>query len=168
MSTTRTVLPPPRARLVRLAERATVPSVCVAVLVAGAGAGYAAWSTNGAGSVQARSAAPQTVTLNVAAGAADLYPGSSGAVSFTVNNPNPYAITLSTLTFGTVTSSDQTACPATNITTTNKTGLSLSVPANSSSTTLTVQAAVAMAASAPDGCQGRTFTIATTATGTQA
>ena len=84
-----------------------------------------------------------------------------------MTNPNSYPITLHAATFGTVTSDDPTACPASNITTNNKTGLSIAVPAGSNGTAVSIPGAVQLASSAPNGCQGRTFTIATTVTGTQ-
>ena len=137
------------------------------VVIGGATIGYGAWSTTGSGEVQARSLAAQNVTLTATAGTSDLYPGASGAVYFTVTNNNPYPVEIRTATFGTVTSSNGTACPANNITTHDKTGLVLEVAANATSPTLSIAGAVTLASGAPDGCQSRTFTISTTVTGVQ-
>ena len=46
-------------------------------------------------------------------------------------------------------------------------GLSLAAPANSTTGQLSIANVVSMAAGAPDGCQGVTFTVALTLTGTQ-
>ncbi len=137
------------------------------IVIGGATVGYGAWTSSGSGPVEARSIGAQAVTLTAAAGAADLYPGASGAVYFRVTNNNPYPIRIKAANFGTVTSSDSTACPADNVSTTNMTGLALDVAANSTSTTLTIAGAVTLASGAPDGCQNKTFTIATTVTGVQ-
>jgi hypothetical protein len=137
------------------------------VLVLGGGTlAYGAWSASGTGSSQAKSVTAVALTVSVATGTADLYPGGSGAVYFTVTNTNPYGVSLTAANFGAVTSSDEVNCPAANITVNNKTGLSLSVGANTTSGTLSIANAVTMAAGALDGCQGKTFTIATTLTGT--
>src|SRR4051794_30761030 len=132
----------------------------VAVVLAGGTVAYGAWTANGSGSSQAKAVTAVALTVNVATGTADLYPGGSGAVFFTVANTNPYGVSLTTANFGAVTSSDEVNCPAANITVNNKTGLSLSVGANTTSATLSIANAVTMSSAALDGCQGKTFTIA--------
>ena len=136
-------------------------------VIGGATIVYGAWSTDGGGSTRASSRTAQPVTLAVSSGTADLYPGANGAVYFTVTNPNPYPIRITGATFGTVTSSDGTACPASNVTTTDRSGLALDVGANATSATLSIGSAVTMLSTAPDGCQNKTFTIATTVVGNQ-
>jgi hypothetical protein len=138
----------------------------VAVVLGGGTIAYGAWSASGSGSSQAKSVTAVALTVSVATGTADLYPGGSGAVYFTVNNTNPYGVSLTDADFGAVTSSDEVNCPAANITVNDKTGLSLSVGANTTSATLSIANAVTMSSAALDGCQGKTFTIATTLTGT--
>ena len=147
-------------------RRPLAVAATVALVLGGGTVAYGAWSSNAAGSSQAKSVTAVALTVNVATGGPDLYPGGSGAVYFTVTNTNPYGVSLTAANFGAVTSSDEANCPASNITVSNKTGLSLSVGANTTSATLSIANAVTMATSAPDGCQGKTFTIATTLTGT--
>lgn len=154
-------------RAYRRSRRAVAGAAAAGLVVLSGGVAYGYWSVSGSGSVQAKSVTAQAVTLSVTAGAADLYPGANGAVYFSVNNPNDYAITLSSATFGAVTPDDAVACPASNVTTTNKTGLSLVVPAGSTGTAFSLPSAVSMVAAAPNGCQGRTFTIAATVAGLQ-
>ena len=137
------------------------------VLVAGTVA--ALWSANGSGGGEARALTAQSVTVNAAVGAADLYPGfAAGDVYFTLTNPNPYPIVFTSVTPGAITSSNAGACPASNVTVASATGLSLTVAANSTSGSQSIADVVSMQSTAPDGCQGVTFTIALTLTGSQA
>lgn len=139
----------------------------VAVVVLGGGTiAYAAWTANASGSSQAKSVTAQSATITVATGVADLWPGATGKVYFTVTNPNPYPVTFTAADFSTVVSDNETACPNANITVNDQTGLSINVAASSTSATQSITGAVTMAGAAPDGCQGRVFTITTALTGT--
>jgi hypothetical protein len=127
------------------------------------GVAYAFWSASGsgAGTVKATSAVPLTVT-SIATPLADLFPGKTDDLGFTVTNTNGYRVSLTTLTAISVTSSDQTACPASNITLSASPGYTLPTPVNvaaNSSAGGTLSGLVTMATSAPDGCQGKTFTV---------
>jgi hypothetical protein len=139
----------------------------VVVIGATFGSAFALWTSTGTGSGNAKALSAQNVTVTATTGAADLYPGSTGKVFFTLTNPNPYPISFASMTPGTVTSADPTNCPATNITVGSPTGLSLPVAANATSATLSISNVVTLAAAAPDGCQGVVFTIALTLTGSQ-
>jgi hypothetical protein len=125
---------------------------------------FAAWTTTGSGSGRAKSLSNVNLTVTARTGAADLYPGfNDGDLYFTVNNPNPYDVTFTSATFGAVTSSDTTACPSANVTVdASATGLSLIVPAGSAGTDLKIDDVVNMLATAPNGCQDKTFDIAVT------
>jgi hypothetical protein len=139
------------------------------VLLTAAGTAYAIWSANGAGTGQARAITAQTITVTAATGAADLYPGfTDGDVFFTLTNPNPYPVTFTTMSPVSVTSSDPTGCPSSNvIVDSNVTGLSLAVGAQQTTGTLSIADVVTMSLAAPDGCQGDSFTIQLTLTGSQ-
>ena len=139
----------------------------VTVITLGAGAAAALWSTNGTGSGTARSTSAQTVTVNAATGAADLYPGFNGGdIHFTLTNPNPYPVTFTSMTAGTVTSSNP-ACAVTNITVAGATGLSIPVAAGALNVAASIPDVVTMIGAAPDACQGVSFDIALTLTGIQ-
>jgi len=142
-----------------------------AVIVGGiavGGTAYALWSSTGTGTGRAATLSAQTVTVTAVTGTADLYPGASGKLSFTLTNTNPYPVTFTAMTPGTITSSNAAQCPSSNLTVaTFASGLSLTVAANSTSGTLSIPAAATLALAAPDGCQNKTFDVVLTLTGTQ-
>jgi hypothetical protein len=148
-------------------KKFAVVGLVVAALIGGSMA-YALWTANGTGSGSAKALTAQQITVNASTGTADLYPGfTGGKVFFTLTNPNPYAVTMTNMTSGAITSSDPTNCPASNVTVGTASGLSLAAAANSTSAQQSISNVVSMAAGAPDGCQGVTFTVALTLSGTQ-
>lgn len=147
----------------------------VAVL-ASAGIAFALWSgqATGSGRASATTAVEATLTpvdCTPSSTCIDLYPGfAEGDVYFTITNSNPYDITFTDMSAGTITvdAAHAADCPATSITVDSPvTGLSLVAPANSTTAQLSIADVVTMIASAPDGCQGATFDIQLTLTGTQ-
>ena len=136
------------------------------------GVAFALWTQTGTGSGSAKAiqASPSTVTVDTAAATtgADLYPGFTGGdLYLQVNNPNPYPVRFTDVDAKTVTSSNEAACPASNITLADKSGLTIDLPANSGAVSKSVADVVTLAGSAPDGCQGVSFTVAVALTGTQ-
>jgi hypothetical protein len=135
---------------------------------------YAAWTTNGSGSGYAKAGTAQSLTtVDVSASTvATLYPGVSGDVLIKLDNPNPYAVTVTAISgSGAITpDAGHGTCTTTGVTFTNQTGLTLVVPAKSGGvdgvlqTTLT--GAASMSNASVNGCQGATFTIPVTLTGT--
>ena len=145
-----------------------VAGLMAGAAIATAGAAFAMWSSTGVGSGNAKALTAVNITVTASTGTADLYPGfTSGKVSFTSANTNPYPVTYTSMTSGTVTSSDQTNCPASNVTVANASGLSLLVPTGATAQAGTINNVVTMAAGAPDGCQGVVFTIGLTLSGSQ-
>lgn len=139
----------------------------VAALLLGGGVAAALWSATGVGTGSAKATSAQSLTVNAATGTADLYPGFTGGdVFFTVTNPNPYPVTFTAMTPGTVTSS-AVGCSASLVTVASATGLSISVPANSTSSAQSIADVVTLDSSAPDACQGATFSLALTLSGAQ-
>lgn len=148
----------------------------VAALLVSAGAVFALWSGQGTGSGRARATTAVTATVtpvNCAASPAchDLYPGfTDGDVYFTITNTNPYAITFTGMTAGTITvdAAHAPGCPASSITVDSPvSGLNLVAAANSTTGQLSINDVVNMISAAPDGCQGASFDINLTLTGTQ-
>ena len=137
-------------------------------LVATGGVAWGLWSSTGAGDATAAARSAVAITVNAATGAADLYPGFTGGDAyFTVSNTNPYPVTFTSVTAGTIVSSDPTGCPAGNVSVSSPPSLSLLVAAGASAVAASLPDVVTMAGTAPDGCQGVTFTIPLTLTGAQ-
>lgn len=149
-------------------KQAAIVIGTAAVALATYGAVSALWSANATGTSQSKALTAQTITATASTATADLYPGFTGGdVFLNLANTNPYPVQFTAMVPGTVTSSDQTNCPASNVTVAGKTGLALNVPANGSATAQTIADVVTLASAAPDGCQGVTFSVALTLTGTQ-
>jgi hypothetical protein len=157
----------------KIKKRWVAAGITVGTFAAGAGVAYAVWTASGSGSGAARALTAQAVTVNpVAPGApaAGLYPGGPASwVYFSVTNPNPYGITVTHLAWGTPVSSDTANCPSSNVTVDANapTSVTLPIPASGTSGAFQVFNVLDMAHSAPDGCQGVSFTVPVTVTGSQ-
>jgi hypothetical protein len=133
----------------------------------------AVWSASGSGAgAGAATVAQGLVVTAVSSGpsGASLYPGGpAGQVYFTVKNPNPYAVTITGLNWGTPVSTSTTTCANSNISldANAPTSLSVAIPANTTSAALQINGVLDLAHSAPDGCQGVVFDIPVTVTGVQ-
>jgi hypothetical protein len=139
-------------------RRRAAAVVALMLVVFGASVAVAAWTQTGTGSGSAKAVTAVSSTIATSAATADLYPGKSGgSVYFTVDNPNPYAVNYTSLAVGAVTSSDPTPV-----------AVSVAVPAGASATAKTVSGVTNMPSTAVNGCQGVTFTVALTLTGTSA
>lgn len=151
-------------------KKKAVAAVCgVGVVLATAGGAYGLWTSTATGSSSSKALTAQTVSVTAETATADLYPGFSGGDVFfgiTTNN-NPYPIRFTSMAPGAITSSNQTACPASHVTVASKSGLTIDVAAGAAATGQTIADVVTLATAAPDGCQGVTFTIALTLTGAQ-
>jgi hypothetical protein len=144
-----------------LAFGAAVLAVC------GIATAFAAWTVGGGGSGTATATSAQNLTTSVATTTASLYPGITGAnLALTVNNPNPFAVTITSVNANGAAVPDAahaSACVTTGVsfatTATTKT-----VPANGSSS-FTIPG-VSMSNASDTGCQGATFTVPVTFTAT--
>jgi hypothetical protein len=138
------------------------------VLFGGGGAATAAWVAHGSGDADAMALSAQSVVVdNEAEPVADLYPGGTGDVVLRVRNPNPYAVTLTTVQYGTVIG----GCAAGSVVPVQAT-VTLAPPiqlaANSTVQTVTFPDVVRMVPTAPNDCQRAAFTGPVTLTGTSA
>ena len=151
--------------------------LAVAVLVAvmaTVGLVYAAWTTNGTGNAYTKAGSAQAIgTIDVSASTtATLYPGVTGDVLIKLDNPNPYAVTVTAISGnGSITAdAGHSGCTTTGVTFTNQSSLSLVIPAKSGGVNGTLQqtltGAASMSTASLNACQGATFTIPVSLTGT--
>jgi hypothetical protein len=144
-----------------------------AALAVGAGVAFAAWSASGSGSGSGAAAVAQSlvVTPVTPAGAgASMYPGGpAGAVFFNIQNPNPYAVTITGASWGTPTSTNTSSCPSANVSldAAAPTTVNISIPASSTASNVQISGVLDLAHAAPNGCQGVAFDIPMTVTGAQ-
>jgi hypothetical protein len=150
-------------------KRRSIVGAIVLVLALGvAGVAYSLWPASGSGSGRATSASAVALTLTATSGAADLYPGfTAGDIYFTVDNPNPYPVTFTSFTEGGIVSSDNVACPSTNVTVDDGGAINFVVAADADDEAHSIANVVSMSGSAPTGCQNKTFTITLSLSGTQ-
>ncbi|MEA2373774.1 MAG: hypothetical protein QOD53_237 [Thermoleophilaceae bacterium] len=135
---------------------------------------YAAWTTNGTGSGYAKAGtAVSLTTVDVSAStSATLYPGVSGDVLLKIDNANPYPVTVTAVSGnGSITAdAGHAGCTTTGVSFANQSSLSIVVPAKVGAVDGTVQTTLTGAASMSNAslnaCQGATFTIPVTLTGT--
>ena len=131
--------------------------IVIATLLVGVKAAHGYWTAVG---VASGSAQTGTATVSVVASTvpgSPLYPGGSGTVRVSINNPNPFVMQLTAIT-GAGTVSATPSCSPTGVTFTDQTGLNISLPANTTTVVDRTNAASMSNASA-NGCQGATFTI---------
>ncbi|WP_157937005.1 hypothetical protein [Geodermatophilus chilensis] len=100
--------------------------------------------------------------------------GTVGAVATTVANPNPFPVTITSATLGSVTTTPLSGrtCAAGSVLPTTSAPITLDPPvtlaANSAPTAVTVPGALYMVSTAEDGCQGAAFSVPVTVTGASA
>jgi hypothetical protein len=147
-------------------------AAAVTALGVGGMVAYAAWTSSGAGSgtIAARSAS--AVLVGDGAVVNTLYPTGKGDLVVTVQNPNDYAVNVTSLSQGALSSGSATpaavtdnhsGCTATTVTYTPPTVNFVVGPHATYTATLT--GAVSMSNAAEDLCQGATFTVPVIAAG---
>ncbi len=157
------------------ARRRLIPAALTVLVLGAVGLVYAAWTTSGNGSGYAKAKTAQALsTVDVAASTtATLYPTGDGDVLIQIHNPNPYQVTVSSITgTGAVTAdAGHSTCGSdgshpTGVTFTDQTGLSLVVPDAATDSgdgngnkQVTLTGAAHMSNASDDSCQGATFTI---------
>ena len=137
----------------------------------GAATAFAAWTAGGSGSATATAASASTLSIT-GNSASSLFPTGSSDLALTISNPNPYAVAVSTISSGGSVTVDaaHAGCNVSSVSfnAASGTGLSVVVPAASGSagtTTVTLTNAVSMSNAAVNACQGATFTVPLSLTG---
>ena len=152
-------------------KRNMIAASMTLIAMAAVGFVYAAWTTNGSGSGYAKAGNSQaltTVDVSATTGAS-LYPGITGDVKLQISNPNPFPVRVTAVSLNgqqsdIVADSGHSGCTTTGVTFTNQSGLTIDIPA-SSSTTSTLTGAAAMSNASLNACQGATFTVPVSLTG---
>lgn len=150
-------------------SRRGVAAMIVLLVGLGVTVAFAAWTTNGTGNATAKARSSQALTtVDVSASTlATLYPGGTGDLYLSINNPNSYPVRVTGVApgSGAITSDAGAACTAsTGVTFTAQTGLALDVAANSQAT-FTLVGKVAMSNASDTSCQGAVFTVPVSLTG---
>ncbi len=114
-------------------------------------------ATAAAGEDRADQWDPASVVVEAKLGEA-LFPGHTGDLHFVVVNRSGESVRFTSVATGRVLSSDEEACPAANITVRRHADLFLHVPSEAT-VAASLPDAVTMSEMAPDGCQGKSFTI---------
>jgi hypothetical protein len=154
-----------------LKKRNIIAAGMTLIVMAAVGFVYAAWTTNGSGSGYAKAGtASALTTVDVSATtAASLYPGVNGDVKLQISNPNPFPVRVTAVSLNGQQSDiaadgGHSGCTTTGVTFTNQSGLTIDVAA-SSSTTTTLSGAASMSNASLNACQGATFTVPVSLTG---
>jgi hypothetical protein len=163
------------ATLVRKKKRLVVLTILL-VAASAIGVAIAAWTTGGSGSGQASAGTAASMTISAGTPSTSLYPTASADVAAVVSNPNPYKVHVSSISLGAVTvDGGHSGCNTGSVSTTSpqdNSGSGWDVPAKSGgvngSLNVDLANAISMSNAANDSCQGATFTVALTATGTSA
>jgi hypothetical protein len=152
-------------------RRSFVAAAVAGTLIAAGGAAWAMWRLSGAGSSSTTASTALNLRLTaVPRPDAPLYPGARTDLAVTVENPNPFPITLTTVHAGsgpvTVDAAHFAAgCVTTGVSPTRGvSAVSLSVGPRSSASFL-LPDAIQMTNDSDSACQGATFTVPLTASG---
>jgi hypothetical protein len=159
----------------------------VFVLLFGGGVAVASWTATGTGQGSARAASVSGLVVTAGSPLGALYPlpadttpatgygsGTVDSVSTTVANPNPFPVTITSATIGSVTTTPLSGrtCATGSVLPTSSAPIALSPPvtlaAGSAPTAVTVPGALYMVSTAEDGCQGASFSVPVTVTGASA
>lgn len=153
-----------------LTRRLPVVVAFSATSIMAAGIAFAAWTTTGTGSGQAAALDPADDNLGVVVSFPDdeLYPTGAADVTVEIANPNPYAVTVTSVTDDSITVSGGQTATTCALAFADQIGLSIVVPANTApadavSTTFTD--ALSMGNASVDGCKGQTVELELSADG---
>ena len=160
----------PRTRRRRQALIPIAAAVGAIAVGLGGGGAFAYFSAAGSGAGEARGGEPITASVVATTGPADLLPGGTGAVYFTLQNNSPSGGTFDVVETGaTVHSSNVALCGDSNVSIAQSLPYLFAPPvtvsADGTSGPQSIPGLVALSPSAPSTCQGLTFTVTLTLTG---
>ena len=152
----------------KLARRITVSGAFLAVMLL-SGVVFAAWVVTGSGSGYSKAKVAAALTTSDVSGTTtdQLYPGASGDLKVTVNNPNPFPVKVTQSAPNGAVSSDQANCTDVGGDPAKATGVAFTTQNPSSGNTVpaggslafTLANAVSMDNTSVNACQGAVFTV---------
>jgi hypothetical protein len=163
-----------------VSRRAAAVLGALLLLIVGTTVAFANLVVHGIGFGTARTISAVSLTVTADTGhAADLYPGASGAIYFTIANPNPYPVTLTSASLGTPHNQDgASACQASTNGTTNLTvaggGIAINITVaakagtgvgNPPAVSASLPGAIQMTMQADPSCQSQVFLVPVTLSG---
>jgi hypothetical protein len=145
----------------KFSRRATVIAGVGAAALAG-GVAFAAWTSTGSGTGSVTSTTSVNSTISPDGSGNPLYPGGSTSFTVKIDNPNSYAVSVTSISAGSSGATGSTgSCAAGSVTSDAASNPSGTIAAGGSADyTLTAH----MNGNAADGCQGATFSLPLTAT----
>lgn len=156
-----------REHVLRRGQLGLVIAAAVTLIIGlGTGTAYAYFTSTGLGTGSATAGTLQAVTVQAAtvSPSTPLSPGVTGDVVLNVNNPNTSAVSLVSVSYGTITAVGGIGtCTTTGITLNTPTNLPYTINA-SGTTSVDLAGAATMGSSSQTGCQGATFSIPVTIT----
>jgi hypothetical protein len=149
-------------------RRTAIVAACSAVAIGvPAVLGHAGWWVSGPGDGDAQARTAQTLIVVAGGASAQLYPGATGDVVFSVYNPNAYDVEIDAASLLGVTGTSDGGCPTSEFTLNVGSVTAVTIDAGQTGP-VTVTGGVTMTSTAPDGCQGVTVTVSGTVSGGQA
>ncbi|MCU1363403.1 MAG: hypothetical protein JWM55_1231, partial [Acidimicrobiaceae bacterium] len=146
----------------------TFGAVVALVVGLGTGTAFAFFTTLGTGSGTASVGTPLSVTVEQATGTVTnlLYPGASGDLKVTLDNPNSYPVTIVAIQGNgpvAVSSAGIGTCNTTGVAVVTQSGVSIPVASDANPpnnpVSVVVSDGVSMDATSDSGCQGATFSV---------
>ena len=141
----------------KLRRKLTLMGAVMALFLVGSVV-FAAWLVTGEGNGAARATSADDLVVEPGTTTADLYPGSNGAVKVDVTNPNPFAVTVSSIAGNGAVTSGAPGCTTTGVTF-NAPAVTGQVIAAGATANLTLAGAASMSNASDNACQGATFSI---------
>jgi hypothetical protein len=122
---------------------------------------FAAWLVTGEGNGAAQATTADDLVVSPGTTTADLYPGSDGDVELTIENPNAFDVTLSSIAGDGAVTTGAAGC--------NTTGVTFTAPATTgqaiaagATLNLSLPNAASMSNASDNACQGATFSVPVT------
>jgi len=119
---------------------------------------FAAWLVTGEGNGAAQAVTADELVVGPGITTADLYPGSNGDVELSIENPNPFDVTVQSIAADGAVTSAAPGCTTTGVTFTAP-AVTGQVIAAGATLDVSLPNAASMSNASDNGCQGATFSV---------